>query len=92
MKKNVYMLEVYEPNSVDNVWMYFEAPSPFLGINSGDLMNPGIWEGSKSPMKILRVVNVEHLIWETNIEVKHKLMVFTEEVEGSREIRFTRSK
>jgi hypothetical protein len=38
-------------------------------------------------MRILRVVNVEHLIWETNGTVKQKFMVFTEEIEGTKEAR-----
>ena len=82
-----YMLEVYAPGSMKDVWVYFESSSPFLPINVGDLINPGIWEGSQSPMKILRVVSVEHIIWEINSDVKHKLMVFTEEIEGSEDAR-----
>jgi hypothetical protein len=92
MKSNVYILEIYEPNSMEQVWKYFEASSPFLGINSGDLLNPFGWEGSHSPVKILRIVNLEHMIWETETEVKHKLLVYTEEVDGSEEIKFSHKK
>jgi len=85
--KMEYMLEIYEPGSVEDLWVHFKTSSPFMAINVGDLINPGIWEGSQSPMKILRVVNLEHIIWEINSVVKHKLMVFTEEIEGSAKAR-----
>ena len=85
-----YMLEIYEPGSVENVWVYFKTSSPFGAISIGDLINPNLWEGSQSPMRILRVVNVEHIIWEVNSTVKHKVMVFTEEIEGSEEARLGR--
>ncbi len=85
------MLEVYEPGSMDNVWVYFKSDGPFLSINSGDLLNPNLWENSQSPMKILKVINLEHIIWEKDNIVKHKLMVFTEEIDGTIEARLSRN-
>jgi hypothetical protein len=90
-KASEYIVEVYEPGSADRVWVYFTSSAPFLPINAGDLLNPGLWPGSQSPMKILRVVNLEHIIWETDSHVKHKLLVFTEEIEGTTEVRLTRT-
>jgi hypothetical protein len=84
-----YMLEVYMPGSADDVWMHFTSSAPFLPINIGDLLDPGIWPGSQSPTKILRVVNLKHIIWETDSHINHKLLVFTEEVGETREIGFT---
>lgn len=83
------MLEVYQPGSFDDVFQYLESDTPFMAISRGDIVNPGLWDGSQSPMKVLRVVNVEHIIWknETTGGARHKVLVFTEEVEGTRELR-----
>ena len=83
----MYSLEVYEPGSIDTVWENFQTSSPFLAIHAGDIINPSTWPGSRSPQRVLRVTSVEHLIWGKQGETKHKLMVFTEEVEGTRELR-----
>ena len=84
-----YILEIYEPESADNVWAMFSSESPFMTISPGDILDPGVWEGSKPPIRLLRIVNVEHLIWDME-GVKHKILVFTKEVEGTREIRLRR--
>jgi len=91
MEKIKYILEIYEPDSVKDLWVDFEASEPFLSINKGDILNPGIWPDSQSPMKVLKVVNVEHLIFESKTDncIVHKLMVFTKEVEGTKELRKT---
>lgn len=91
MKTTEYSIEIYEPESGDNCWVAFSSSSPFMGISVGDIVNPVTWEGSQSPMKVLRVINVEHMIWETDTKVKHKVMVYTEEVEGTEELRLTRN-
>ena len=82
-----YEFEIYEPGSVDDVWITFSSSTPFMPINAGDLLNPGIWPNSQSPMKILRVVNIEHLIWEVGSGITQKVLIFTQEVEGTREVR-----
>lgn len=82
-----HQLEIYEPGSADDVWVTFTADAPFMSISVGDIVNPGLWANSESPMKVLRVVNVEHIIWEHEGIAKHKLCVFTDEVEGTRELR-----
>ena len=89
MEKVKYLLEIYEPDNVKDVWVDFEASEPFLSINKGDIINPGVWPDSQSPMKVLKVVNVEHLILESKTDncIKHKLMVFTTEVEGTEGLR-----
>jgi hypothetical protein len=83
----VYMLEIYEPGSTESAWVSFESDSPFGSISVGDIINPGVWEGSNSPMTVLKAVAVEHLVWEAQGEVKHKIMVFTTEMDGARELR-----
>lgn len=89
IQENVqYHLEIYEPGSVDDCWVVFKSERPFLSINTGDIINPVLWINSKAPMKVLKVVSVEHMVWETeNSHIAHKLCVFTEEVEGTRELR-----
>jgi hypothetical protein len=87
-----YILEVYEPGSADTVWNVFHSASPFMTISAGDILNPGLWEGSNSPMKVLRVVSVEHTVWEIEGQVKHKVMIYTEDVEGTPELRLGASR
>lgn len=91
MKSIQYELEIYEPNSADDVWAVFDSSTPFMTISKGDILNPGTWPNTQSPMKVLRVINVEHLIWESGVKVTQKLLVFTEEVAGTRELRLARS-
>ena len=64
-----YHLEIYEPGSCDDVWVYFKTSKPLFSISRGDIINPGMWPHSQAPMKVLRVVAVEHIIWE--IEDSH---------------------
>lgn len=82
-----YMLEIYLPQSTDDVWVYFTSASPFMQFCIGDIVNPHVWEGSQSPLKVLQVVGVEHLVWETDSTLKHKVMVFTKEVNGTPALR-----
>jgi hypothetical protein len=87
MKSIKYVLEVYKPLSVDDVWISFTSQNPFISIHVGDIINPGLWEGSEAPQKILRVLNIEHAIWETRDHITHKVMIFTEEVKGIRDLK-----
>jgi hypothetical protein len=83
-----YHVEVYEPGSADDVWVCFKTTKPLFSISRGDIVNPGTWPNSKAPMRVLRVVAVEHIIWEIqDSHIGDKLCVFTEEVEGTRELR-----
>lgn len=85
-----YSLEIYAPGSTDDVWVVFESTTAFMTISVGDLVNPGIWDGSRSPQKVLRAINVEHIIWQAGGVAKHKVCVYTEEVDGTRELRLHR--
>jgi hypothetical protein len=87
MKKVEYILEIFRPKSVDDVWVTFNSPSPFMAITSGDIINPGVWSGSESPKTVLRVLNVEHIIWELNDTIKHEMLIFTDDVAGTRDLR-----
>jgi len=82
-----YILEIYMPGSARDVWVHFASSKPFMPICKGDILNPGLWEGSQSPMKVVRVINIEHIIIEKEEGFGHKILVFTEEVEGTEELR-----
>lgn len=82
MESTEYQIEIYQPGSED-IWMSFESPTPFGTINKGDILDPGMWPESQSPLKVLRVVEVRHLIWKRHQgHLKHGIMVFTEEVDN----------
>jgi hypothetical protein len=87
IKKTEFLLEIYEPGSVRDVWMYFASPVPLMSINKGDILNPGLWPNSKSPQKVLRVRTVEHIIWQTENTLKQKVMIFTNEITGTEDTR-----
>ncbi len=87
MKTIKYVLEIYEPLSVDDIWVRFESPNPFMAIHPGDVINPGLWEGSEAPQKVLRVLNVEHSIFEIGERITHQVMVFTEKVDVIRNLK-----
>jgi hypothetical protein len=85
-----YSLEIYQPGSIEDIWVSFSSQQPFMPINTGDIINPGIWTKSPSPIKVLRVVSREHIIWESQSKIKHKICIFTEEVDGTLEVRLNK--
>ena len=91
MKKTEYIVEIYMPMSIETVWVTFSSATPFMNINAGDVVNPGLWPDSRSPQRVLRVILVEHALWEINNVTKHKLMVYTEEIEGIRDLKTPRT-
>ena len=77
------------PGAFEDMWVSYKSENPFMAISKGDIINPSVWPDSQSPMEVLRVVNVEHIIWDvpnTN-QIKHKICVYTQEVEGTAELR-----
>jgi len=86
-KEKCYSLEIYEPGSTESCWVSFQSDSPFMAINRNDIIEPNLWPGSRAPQTVLRVVNVEHILWEASGISKHKVLVYTEEVDGTRELR-----
>lgn len=82
-----YGLEIYESGSADDVAAYFESDTPFGAISKGDLINPVDSEG-EAVKRILRVVGIEHIVWESKSEgIKHKTCVFTAAEENNRDAR-----
>ena len=88
MNNDQFILEIYAPGRTDETWATFQSSLPFQSIHTGDLINPFDWPGSNAPMKIARVTSVEHILWQSNEITKHKLCIYTEEVENHNELRF----
>jgi hypothetical protein len=82
-----YSLEIYKPNNARDWWVHFSSNTPFLAISKGDIINPATWRDSEAPMKVLKVVSVEHSISEADDHYLHKICVFTKEVEGTEGLR-----
>lgn len=81
-----YILEIYDEGSTDTVAARFEGSSPFMSLSKGDLINSRSWPDS-STTHILKVLAVEHLIWQLNGVITHHKMVFTEAVRDTKELR-----
>lgn len=80
MKQSEYILEIYEPGSMRDVWKTFSSPTPFMSISVDDIINPGVWENLQTPMNVLQVVLVEHILWETDTHIKQKVCVYSKTV------------
>lgn len=86
IKSTRHLLDIFEPGSLDTVWMRFEAGAPLGAISRGDIINPGMWPDSQSPMKLLRVINLVHGFWEKDSVVTHQTIAFTAEVAGDDDV------
>jgi hypothetical protein len=91
-----YRLEIYRPGSCDNhgCIKVFTSAAPFLPIRVGDLLNATTWGKDSSEWKLLRVLNVEHLIFEKSGggidpsgRTVHQALVYTERVPDTVETR-----
>lgn len=80
MNSAVYALEIYHPQSRKDVWVSFESTTPFMSIGEGDVVDPTGWSDSHSPVRLLRVIQVNHVLSEKDEQTEHKIEVFTEEV------------
>lgn len=79
----MYHLEIYEPTEPGDdkrqVLVNFQSRQPFLSINVGDFINQSLFiPNGASWTERLRVVEVEHIIWNLDDEIRHKIMVYTE--------------
>ena len=82
-----YILEIFAPNSADEVIKKIESKDPFINIAKGDIINTQLWKETDSKDDILRVLNVEHIIWEVDKRINHKLCIFTERSQNTPETR-----
>jgi hypothetical protein len=51
-----------------------------MSFHTGDVIDPSSWSGSRSPLRLLRVTQVNHALSEKDEQTEHKVEVFTEEV------------
>lgn len=79
----MYHLEIYQPNESGSdkseLLVSFQSKQPFLSINVGDFINQSLLIQNGAPWtERLRVVEIEHVITDLNNEVRHQVMVYTE--------------
>lgn len=79
MKHIIYILEIYKPETTEAL-AFFEAKTPFQGMQVGDFINPRQWNNNAIPTNTLQVITVQHTISEENDHIKHKISISTEEV------------
>jgi len=63
-----YQLEIYSQRTYDkeDCIKVFTSAAPFLPLHTGDLLNASTW--GRTGSKLLRVLNVEHVIAENSGE------------------------
>jgi hypothetical protein len=90
-KPVTYSVEIYDRSDRTVPVESFYAAGPFQAFHSWDLISPWPWTllEDMGPLagKLLRVLRSEHGIWESDTEVTHKVLVYTEAVpedEGAR--------
>ena len=88
MKEIQYHVEIYEPGSSDDLIVLFQSSTPFLAISPGDLINQRVWETDIEFHMTLQVTSVEHILWEVDTHIGHKLCVYTRKVDDTAETRF----
>jgi hypothetical protein len=91
-----YRLEIYRPGSSENddCLKVFVSNAPFLPLRVGDLLNASTWGEDGSGSRLLRVLNVEHLISEKSGggidpsgKIIHRALIYTERVADIAETR-----
>jgi hypothetical protein len=91
-----YRLEIHRPGSCDDqeCLKIFISAAPFLPLRIGDLLNASEWDGDASGWKLLRVLNVEHVIFEkpsAGIDpsggIIHRALIYTEKVADNAQTR-----
>lgn len=75
---DLYSLEIYEPDSDNDVLELIINETPFLPISRGDRLNT---PGTCRKPGMVRVRDVEHIVWNVRGVIKHKVLLFTECVE-----------
>ncbi len=77
-----YKLEIYEPKSHDTTLGNYEADTPFMKIDVGDIIEPSFLNGvpKDSPGFLVRAIAVQHMIYGESNAPTHKVCVYTEEV------------
>ncbi len=91
-----YQLQIYGPGGAGSQGCIkvFTSAAPFLPLRAGDLLNAAALVTDGSEAKLLRVVNVEHLISDKpgggidpSGRTVHRVLVYTETVTDTAETR-----
>jgi len=91
-----YRLEIHRPGSCDDqeCLKIFISTAPFLPLRIGDLLNASEWDRDASGWKLLRVLNVEHVISEKSSAgidpsggIIHRALIYTERVADNAQTR-----
>ena len=88
MKFVEYILEIYMPDNIDDVWMIFRSETPFMTISIGDTINPA--SDPNTPYDFLyKVTSVQHLVFESEVakNYKQKLMIYGIKIPNDRDAR-----
>lgn len=85
-----YILEVNEPGETEVAAAIFESDVPFGAIAVGDLLDTSVWKDSTKPGVLLRVVNINHIIWDFGKGLAHKICIFTKAEENDRHTKLAR--
>lgn len=83
MKK--YILEICAPGESSEAVKALESSEPFLSISKGDFLNPRTLNIDVDGL--MRVVNIEHIIFGTENDLTHKMCIFTEAAPDTYETR-----
>jgi hypothetical protein len=81
MSDKRYILEIYEPDSADDVLTTFDSDEPFMAIEVGTLLT---LPDRTDPLEI---TNVEHIIWSSPNGARHKACIFTKTASNTRAAR-----
>jgi hypothetical protein len=57
-------------------WLFMDSDQPFGAMARGNLINVP-FTGAEARNEILEIVRIEHIIWKTGEQMKHKICVFT---------------
>ncbi len=85
-----YCLEIYGEDDYDTPGGTFYSEHPFLAIAVGDLLNPRgfpYWTGRREDPGLLVVTKLEHIVFGTDKDAKHKICVYTRYAPDNRETR-----
>lgn len=85
-----YHLEIYEESFINDPLWSAEASTPFPSVSVGDRFEQRSlaeqsWHSSPSENQEFRVKDVEHIFWELEKSVGHKLMIKLHLVEKTQE-------
>jgi hypothetical protein len=74
-----FILEIYEPDSDSLVLATVETPEP-ITMSVGEIIQTGLLLPDQLN-QFLKITSVEHILWQSKGEWRHKKLIFTEVTE-----------